>query len=224
MTALVTDQVRNVLPRSCAAHLVVGEVPAAQGIADVVIVRFDPVAVRRRLDSGIGPLCSPLRIRTLHLLREDRGVRLGTLARKVGSNARALMRSTLGPLSEVGAVEVSDGMVRATGAWRPVGAHLTALELKLGKWRDALRQADNFSLSADRAWVVLDAARATAAVAAVDHFRQAGIGLAVLSSDGRLRVVIRPHGRRPQLWLRALLAERAWAVAEAEVAAIARSG
>ena len=221
MTGLVASRVHCLLPRAGVAHLVVGEVPAAQGIADVVAVRFDPEALRRRLEVGVGPLCSPLRVRTLDLLRADRGMRVSTLARKVGSNPRALERSTLGPLAEMGLVDVSDGLVWATGAWRPVGSQLTAVELKLSKWRDALRQADNFALSADRAWVVLDQARAGAAVSAADYFQQFGVGLALLAGDGRLRVVVRPSGRRPVRWLRALMAERAWAVAEAEVADIA---
>lgn len=222
MTAFSAEQVGRLLPRSTnKSSLVVGEVPAAVGIVDIVAVRFDTAAVRHRLDTGIGPLCSPLRIRALDVLRTDRPLRVTTLARKLGSNARALMRSTLGPLAELGAVELAGDGVRATGAWRPVGAHLTAIELKLSKWRDALRQADNFALSADRSWVVLDFARAGAAIAARDTFESHGVGLAVLDAAGHLQVIMRPTGRRAHRWLRALMAERAWAVAEAEVAAFA---
>jgi hypothetical protein len=219
MTALVADQVGRLLPRSAREScLVVGEVPAAVGIADVVVVRFDADPVRHRLESGIGPLCSPLRVRALDALRTDRPTLVRTLARRLGSNARALTRSTLRPLTEMGAVELVGDRVWATGAWQPVGAHLTAVELKLSKWRDALRQADNFSLSADRSWVVLDFARAGAAIAARETFECYGVGLAVLDGAGQLRIITRPHGRRPERWLRALMAERAWAVAEGEVA------
>ncbi|ORW05847.1 hypothetical protein [Mycobacterium kyorinense] len=154
MAALVADQVHRLMPRG-GAHLVVGEVPAAQGIADIVAVRFDTDALRTRLSSGIGPVTSPLRVRVLHVLREDRYVRSATLAAYVGTNASALTRSTLKPLAELGLVELQKGLVRSTGAWRPVAAHLTAVELKLSKWRDALRQADNFAISADRSWMVL---------------------------------------------------------------------
>ncbi|MGH3264905.1 MAG: hypothetical protein ACRDNS_23265 [Trebonia sp.] len=221
MTALVAAQVHRLLPRTGDAHVVLGEVPAAQGIADVVAVRFDAAAVRHRLNLGVGPLCSPLRVRMLDLLRPDRGMRIATLARKLGSNPRALTRSTLGPLTDMGLIEVSDGLVRSSGAWRPAGTQLTAVELKLSKWRDALRQADNFALSADRTWVVLDETRSCAAVAATGYFRQLGIGLALLAPTGRLRTVVSPRGRRPRRWLRALMAERAWAAAEPEVAALA---
>lgn len=72
MTSLVADGIARLLPQASAAHLIIGEVPAAQGIADVVAVRFDTGALRVRLDGGVGPLCSPLRVRTLDLLRNRR--------------------------------------------------------------------------------------------------------------------------------------------------------
>jgi hypothetical protein len=221
MTSLVAGQIGRLMPRSEISHFVVPEVPAAVGVADLVAVRFDHSALTHRLASDVGPLCSPLRIRVLDLLRCDRPMRIGTLARKVGSTSRALSRSTLRPLQELGIVELTDDAAQATGRWRSVAAHVTAVELKLSKWRDALKQADNFALGADRSWVVLDQARARPALAAVGYFQQFGIGLAVLGTDGSLRVVTHPAARRRHRWLRALIAERAWAVAETEVAAIA---
>jgi predicted transcriptional regulator len=224
MTALVAGQIARLMPRSEISHFVVPEVPAAVGIADLVAVRFDHSALTHRLANDMGPLCSPLRIRVLDLLRCDRPMRIGTLARKVGSTPHALSRSTLRPLHELGVVELAHDAAWATGKWRSVAAHVTSVELKLCKWRDALKQADNFALGADRSWVVLDQARARPALAAVGFFRQFGVGLAVLSTDGRLRVIAPPATRRCHRWLRALIAERAWAVAETEVAAIAAQG
>jgi hypothetical protein len=221
MTSLVAGQIARLMPRSEISHFVVPEVPAAVGIADLVAVRFDHSALIHRLASDVGPLCSPLRIRVLDLLRRDRPMRIGTLARKVGSTPHALSRSTLRPLHELGILELTHDAARATGRWRSVAAHVTAVELKLSKWRDALKQADNFALVADRSWVVLDQARARPALAAVEHFRPFGVGLAVLSTDGRLRVVARPSARCRHRWLRSLMAERAWAVAETEVTALA---
>lgn len=222
MTDLTARQVEQLLPRADGALVVVGEVPAAQGIADIVAVRFDAEAVRRRAHRGVGPMTSPLRLRCLDVLRRDRPMRAETLARKMGTNGRALTRSTLLPLADMGVIELTGGLVRATGAWEPVGAHLTAVELKLSKWRSALRQADNFALSADRSWVVIDEGRAASALAQLDLFAAYGVGLALLSTDGQLKVRLRPRGRRPVPWLRALMAEWAWAAAEEDVVALAR--
>ncbi len=217
MTATVAGQVQRLMPRG-GGHLVAGEVPAARGIAANVAVRFDTGAVRRRLAAGVGPVTSPLRVQVLHLLRSDRGTRAATLAARLRTNAPALTRSTRRPLAESGLVERDGDMVRSTGAWCPVPAHITAVELKLSKWRDALRQADNFAASADRSWVVLDEARSGAVVREISFFAAFGVGLAVVAPTGDLRVILPPRGRRPEPWLRSLMAEQAWATAEPEVA------
>lgn len=223
MTALVTAQVRRLMPPG-GAHVVIGEVPAAQGIADVVAVRFDTDALHERFNSSVGPITSPLRVRVLHMLSKNRPVRTSTLAARVGTTATALTRSTLGPLAELGLVELRTDTVRSTGVWRPVPAHVTAVELKLSKWRDALRQADNFAISADRAWLVLDAARSAAAVRESAFIASFGVGLAVIGSTGELQVVAPPRGRRPERWLRALMAEQVWAAAPSEVASVLPGG
>ena len=149
----------------------------------------------------------------------DQSDPIAALARKVHASPGGLARSTLRPLAENGLVELSGGSARSTGRWRPVDGHVTAVELKLSKWRSALRQADNIAFAADRSWVVLDSARARKAVAAVDHFRAFGVGLAVVGPESPLRVVVRPAGRRPERWLRALMAECAWQRAESDALA-----
>lgn len=219
MTQLVATQIGRLMPTG-GAHVVVGEVPAAQGIADVVAVRFDTDALDQRFENGVGPITSPLRVRVLHLLRSDRPARTSTLAARLGTSVAALTRSTLGPLAELGLVELHSDRIRSTGAWRPLPAHITAVELKLSKWRDALRQADNFAISADRSWVVLDAARSAAAVRESAFIASFGVGLAVIASTGELQVVAPPRGRRPERWLRALMAEQVWASAQNDVAAL----
>src|ERR1700722_4084337 len=101
MTQLVASQVGRLMPPG-GAHVVVGEVPAAQGIADVVAVRFDTGALHDRFNNSVGPITSPLRVRVLYLLGKNRPVRTSTLAARVGTNPSALTRSTLGPLADLG--------------------------------------------------------------------------------------------------------------------------
>ena len=188
--------------------------PAGQGVVDLLGVDFDDEVLSRRVRAGVGPIELPLRIQVLSHLRPDRFLSLERLARRVGSNPRALTRSTLRPLAEVGAVELESARVRATGVWIPVAKRLTAVELKLSKWRDAARQADNAAWAVDRSWVVLDARRAGAAMRNQDYFKEFGIGLAVLDSTGMLRVIERPRRSRSRPWLRAWLGELAWARVE----------
>lgn len=216
MTPIVTDTIDSLL-WSSDAHLVVPEIPAAIGIVDLLAIRFDEEAVRLRLESGVGAIGSPLRIRTLDALRDGRWRRQESVARSVASNVKALRRSTIVPLAEQGLIELEDTSrgprIRSTAQWLPIGQRITAVELKLSRWRKALRQGHQFARSADRSWVVLDQARARPAIENLESFRRLGVGLAVLDVDGRLRTITRPGRRRPQRWLRALIAERAWAEA-----------
>lgn len=212
MTPVVESCIDHLLPARLEPDVVVSEVPAAIGIVDLLAVTFAPEAVKRRNRLGIGPVCSALRVRVLDGLSCSRWNRVETIARRVGSSAPALTRSTLKPLAELDLIELREGRVRSTGAWSPLAARLTAVELKLDKWRGALRQADNFALSTDRAWVILDHQRIGGVNRHRDRFKEMGVGLAAIDPHGTLSVLTRPRQRQPVRWLRALIAERAWSV------------
>ena len=209
----VARQVRKLAPWLDAPAALVAEVPAAVGVVDLLGVRFDRRALVRRVEADVRPVLSPLRIRVLHaLLKGPRPV--DALAAIVGSRAEPLMRSTLRPLETAELIELEAGHARSTGLWLPVGQRVVAVELKLTKWRDALNQADNFSRSADEAWVVIDAMKAAPARAAMLEFAERGVGLAVIGTDERIEVLLRPAQARPDPWLRALIAERALAATD----------
>jgi hypothetical protein len=223
MTEVVEASVSELVPARSPASFVLREVQAAVGLVDLVAVSFNDDSLSSRICSGLEPITQPLRIQVLDALGA-RALRLETLARRLGRNPKALVRSTLGPLAELGAVEMESGKVAATGTWRSVAARLTAVELKLSKWRSAVRQADNASLSADAAWVVLDDVRAAGAVAAVAVFVEYGLGLATVDSAGELRVICRPRGRRTVRWLHAWMGELAWAETRESIELDAQSG
>jgi len=211
MTEVVETSIGRLVSRRSPTSVVLREVRAAVGVIDLVAVNFDNDALGARICAGLAPVTLPLRVRVLDALG-GRTLRVSTLARRIGRNPEALMRSTVKPLIELGALDMSHGeKVAATGAWRPVTSRLTAVELKLAKWRVALRQADNAALSADAAWVVLDRAKAGTATAAVDLFREYGVGLATVEPSGELTVNCRPRGRRTIRWLHAWMGELAWA-------------
>jgi hypothetical protein len=211
MAAPVEALVGRLTPGQKPPAHVLREMPAGQGVVDLLAVDFDDDVLSRRVRAGLGPIEFPLRIEVLSHLRADRFSSLDRLARLVGSNPPALARSTLRPLADLGAIELERTRARATGAWIPVAKRLTAVELKLSKWRSAARQADNAAWAADRSWVVLDARKARAALRNHDYFVEFGIGLAVVDSLGVLRVIERPRRSRSIPWLRAWLGELAWA-------------
>lgn len=211
MTDPVQMLVRRLAPGRMSPMHVLREMPAGQGVVDLLGVDFDDEVLSRRVRAGVGPIVLPLRVHVLSHLRTDRFLSLERLSRKVGSNPRALTRSTLRPLAEVGAIDLDQRRARATGLWIPVAKRLTAVELKLSKWRSAARQADNAARAADRSWVVLDSCRARSAMKNRDYFAELGIGLATLDSRGALKVVERARHTHSVPWLRAWLGELAWA-------------
>jgi hypothetical protein len=213
MQEVVVRRVDQLVPPN-RVDCVVAEMQGEVGVLDLLAVKFDDRALEHRIKAGVPALTLPLRVHVLDVLSRPRPMRIDTLAKRVGSNVGALRRSTLRPLAESGALELGRDSVRSTGAWRPVATRLTAIELKLSKWKDALRQADNAAFGVDHAWVVLDAERAGAAIAAQDHFRLFGVGLATAASDGSVEAVVRPSRRRTVRWVRSWLGELAWKASE----------
>lgn len=69
------------------------------------------------------------------------------------------------------------------------GLVVTAVELKLRRWREALDQAVSYLKFADRAYVVLDADQATTDEATVETFRTSRVGLLTLRANELTEVV-----------------------------------
>lgn len=210
MTEFVERSITALTPASARPDVVLEQVQGAIGVLDLIAVFFDDEALSQRIRGGVVPVTLPLRVQVLHALGRRPPTRVETLARRLRRNPRALISSTLRPLAELGALELRGDRVVATGAWRPVVRRMIAVELKLSKWRDAVRQADNAAMSADAAWVVLDRAKADGALAARSYFRAFGVGLAVIDPSGGFDVVFRPGRRRAVRWLRSWLGELAW--------------
>jgi hypothetical protein len=214
MQEVVLREVDRLIYGRRGVSCVVAEMQGEVGVIDLLAIAFDDRALEQRIKAGIPAVTFPLRVQVLDQLTRPRPMRIDTLARRVGSNSRALTRSTLRPLAEIGAIEFGRETVCPTGAWQPVAVRLTAIELKLNKWKKALRQADNAAFAVDTAWVVLDAEHAGPAIAARTQFEMFGVGLALAGSDGSLRAIVPPARRRNVRWVRSWLGELAWAATE----------
>jgi hypothetical protein len=221
MTPLVKSCAEQFAKSTGGHDAVLTEIPAAVGVVDLLVVKFAEEAIASRVAEGVGPICSTKKIQVLDVLGTKRWRRVDTIAMRLGTTGLALTRSTLNPLAEMGLIEFDRGRIRGTGLWAPAATQVTAIELKLAKWRSALRQADNFALSSDRTWVVIDQAKANGAQRQIDRFRSVGVGLAGIDPSGAVTVIARPSGsRRPAVrWLRSLMAERAWAAHGAAISA-----
>jgi hypothetical protein len=186
------------------------EVQTGQGIVDLLAVDFSTDALSHRVNGGVGPITSPLRVAVLSHLRGTHWTSLDRLSRLVVSRPQPLVRSTLRPLAARGLIELDSTRVRATGVWRPIPERLISFELKLSKWKKAARQADNAAWATGRSWTVLDRSRSGGALANREYFTEFGVGLALIDTTGLVQVVERPRPRPTIAWLRAWLGELAW--------------
>ena len=189
------------------------EVPTAGGVPDVMFLEWDEEAIAHRETHGLAPVTDLTRLRVLEALERGRSD-VARLSRAVGVSAAHLGRIVLPALEGLGWVERwSDGSVSLLGALTyqaPVRSMVT-IEAKLRDWRRAFKQASLHAQTADRAYIALDARRATAASSIADELAAEGVGLATVDADtGEVQIVAHPSGSRArESWFR-FAAEQAW--------------
>lgn len=117
-------------------------------------------------------------------LRQWRAVDVGTLAGLVHERETEAA-AMVADLERSGAVvRTARGTVRLAPALRSVRTHITAIEAKLDRWQDALGQALEYRLFADRVVVAMDAgARRRLSAKVVAEFRRQGVALCTVDHD-----------------------------------------
>jgi len=78
------------------------------------------------------------------------------------------------------------------------GDAVTAIELKMYDWTQALRQAIAYQIAADRAWIAMPLLAASRAYRQRWHFEAERVGLLAVDDGGRVRAPI-PAGPSPRL-------------------------
>jgi len=210
MTEPVIRQIRTLWPRLGPSFVVGAEIPGSRGVIDLLVTELDQAAIKQRRRRRIGPILRPTQVQILWALRDGKPHFISTVAR-LGGWSPSVINDLLPAMSDAGLVVLGSRYVEGTGRWTPLGRRLLAIELKREAWRRALLQASYFTLAADRAMVVLDSRSAGAVRHRLGDFAKKRVGLALISSSGHLKVVQRAPRNQPIGWLRALLAERAWA-------------
>jgi len=189
------------------------EVPTAAGVPDVMFLEWDEDAIGQREALGLAPVTDLTRLRVLEILERGR-IPVPDLSRAVGVSAAHLGRTVLPALEALGWVERwSDRSVSLPDALTyqaPVRSMVT-VEAKLSDWRRAFKQASLHAQTADRAYIALDARRATAASRIADELADEGVGLATVDADsGEVRLIAHPRKLRVRdAWFR-FASEQAW--------------
>ena len=132
--------------------------------------------------------------------------RVDVLERRCGFAQGALRDGKLNRLVRSGLVVRGPG-----GRISRVAAALTkcliAIEAKLLKWRNAIRQALDYRSYADQAYVALPAAQARVALENREEFSRNGVGLLLLQG-GRIRIAIQAPYSESHDWRREFILSR----------------
>jgi len=188
------------------------EVPAARGVPDLVMVRFDSVALKARAAHGVQPLSSDREVRIVQLLRRAGTLNRGEIARGTGLPPEYLRRSALPMLEQLGWLQLHAKDVVLRPGTAPIGRRVVTVEAKLRDWFRAFNQARDQFHSADAAYIALDECSGGPLQDQVDAIAQRGVGVILVNADTRRhRVIARPHrvlDRRATAVGRELLAER----------------
>lgn len=162
------------------AFHVFNEYNSSHGIADLVVVsakkaRNEPILKRPAIALDWVYLLSTLSMEseyTIQEMQEWLGVSRRTVAIKMTEYLKA------GFLTQTAA-----RTYRKVKEYRPIVKDIVAIEAKLSNWRKALSQALRYRFFSHFSFVLLDAARAKAAVANMDIFEEYDIGLVTYDHD-----------------------------------------
>lgn len=150
------------------------EVDAGVGVADLVLVKRSPRSIDAlRSVAMISPRLAVLLSRGVGDAIKSRA----ELAAFLGTSEGAAQR-VIAQLSAAGIAQQSRHSLTISGLRSPPFEHLIAVEAKISDWRRVLVQAYRNLQFADESWVVLDHHFARPAIAQLDRFRIAGVGLA----------------------------------------------
>lgn len=150
------------------------EVDAGVGVADVVLAKRSPRSTKALLAAAFVPP------RLAVLLKHGVGDSIKSraeLAAFLGTSEGAAQR-VIAQLSAAGIGKHSKDSLTISSVRTPPFERLIAIEAKKSDWQRVLVQAYRNLQFANESWVVLDHAFARPAIAHLDRFRVAGVGLA----------------------------------------------
>lgn len=178
---------------------VVEEFSYSAGRTDLVFTYKSDTYLRRRV-KGLNiniPITNKSHLKAFLRLHR-RGEITTEYFTQLGANSRTKSEKSLEWLLDNGfAEETVNGKVRTVPYLRKHITTSIAIELKLEKWKDALKQALRGRSFSEYQYVVIDAAHISPALKNRDMFEQQGIGLASVDTNGAFMEHCAPIKQKP---------------------------
>ncbi len=179
------------------------EVSAGRRTADVVIL------VMPRESSGwtIKPL-TVFEAAVVSILRSRPSTRIDILESLLSLNRGSLRNGKLRRLVDWGLVlRGRGGQIKLRRGWNSK-MELIAIEAKMTKWRQALKQAISYRRYADRCYVLLPNDTCHVVERYLIEFREAGVGLIFLDDSGSILPILEPKRESNHDWQREFVLSR----------------
>ena len=169
------------------------------GRADYVLARVSDAYLSRRLDDlGINAAIDSDRILQAFLLLHSRETISKEYYYEMGALDRKSKTKALNWLTDHGfAKEIDGSHIRTTPRLRRHVTTAYSIELKLSKWKEALRQAFRGKGFSEYQCVVMDAEYVDRALENRHRFEEHGIGLMSLTEGGEYEVHLPPKRNKP---------------------------
>tara|TARA_R110002167_G_scaffold148524_2_gene341496 strand:- start:3134 stop:3814 length:681 start_codon:yes stop_codon:yes gene_type:complete len=142
-------------------------------------------------------------------LRNHGATRIDLLEQRCGLESGGLRKGNLDRLKDRHIIRYgAGGQISLENYSFPIS--IIAIEAKLMRWRDALRQATEYKKFADQSFVLLPSEYAGGAISSKNEFKNAGVGLFVFDNQSGLDCIVKAarigdHGWRRDFVLSSLL-------------------
>ena len=194
LVAALAKQHRRLWP-DAASRAVRAERGYGRGVADLVVLDFDPGALSARLASRLPPVRVMSEALILDAVRRVGSMTIEDLEWAIPELRPAHVRTLAHRLAASGHLTGPKVDIRAADACRPLLRRVTAIEAKLDHANAGLLQADSYRFFADRVYLALP----TKAASRLDRDEIAETGIGVIAvGDRGARIVIGARLRTPE--------------------------
>jgi DNA-binding MarR family transcriptional regulator len=168
-----------------------GSVPVGAGRPDILLTSCEPQIMAL---TGVDVTTRAM----LAYLRAVGCARSETISARLGKTRKSVERN-LSSLVEANIIIVEHGRYALSRDWRAVLPEIVTIEVKVGDWRRAVAQAARNRIFAHRSFVALPE-RVAVRVKAESIFREQGIGILEVATNGNVRVARRARRTMPKVW------------------------
>lgn len=192
-------------------HIIFLECPGSPGVADVVFVDFDTVAIEMRKGAGLGPITKGADLKVALAISDNTPTTMSEIIFATAYSS-GYIRSRVHELVQQSYVSFVEGGYCRSKFLVPVVKSVVAVEAKRDNWVQGLAQARRYRYFANKTLLALDNAFVSRAEPYIEDMLATDVGLiSVDASDNTTQILATPMWGAPLSPVEhVLIGERLW--------------